>query len=101
MTKRVAELEHELKDSLRQRENLSPLVEFVNSFKSRDELERFLDVFKTSSVITFPEHSMRLILDASEDKRVIITDIFQKVWDELAQQTLSLILKHVETKDNV
>jgi len=63
MTRRVAELENELKDSFRQREDLEPLTEFVNSFKSRDELERFLDLFKTSSVIRFPEQGMRLILD--------------------------------------
>lgn len=73
----------------------------MNSFKSRDELEMFLDLFKTSSVIRFPEHSMRLILDASEDKRVIITEIFQKVWEELSRQTLSIILKHVEKKGDI
>jgi hypothetical protein len=42
MTRRVVELENERKDSLRQREDLEPLVGFVNSFKSRDELETFL-----------------------------------------------------------
>jgi integrase len=95
MTRRVAELENELKDSLRQREDLEPLVGFVNSFESRDELEMFLDLFKDSSVIRFPEHNMRLIVDASEDKRVIITEIFQKVFEELSKQTLSTILKRV------
>jgi hypothetical protein len=101
MTRRVAELENELKTSLRQREDLEPLVEFVNSFKSRGELEMFLDLFKDSSVIKFPEHNMRLILDASEDKRVIITEIFQKVFEELSKQTLSLIQKHVEKKGDL
>jgi hypothetical protein len=101
MTRRVAELETELKDSLRQREGLEPLVEFVNSFKRRDELEMFLDLFKDSSVIRFPEHDMRLILDVSEDKRVIITEIFQKVFEELSKQTLSIILKPVETKGDL
>jgi len=101
MTRRVSELENELKTALRQREDLEPLVGFVNSFKSRDELERFLNLFKESSVIRFPEHDMRLVLNASEDKRVIITEIFQKVFDELSKQTLSLILKHVEKKDDV
>ena len=101
MTRRVAKLENELKDSLRQREDLEPLVEFVNSIKSRDELEVFLDLFKDSSVIRFPEHSMRLILDVSEDKRVIITEIFQKVFEELSKQTPSIILKHVEKKGDI
>jgi integrase len=101
MTRRVAELEHELKASVGQREDLEPLVGFVNSFKSREELERFLDLFKESSVIRFPEHDMRLVLDASEDKRVIITEIFQKAWAELAKQTLRTIQKHLETKDDV
>ena len=101
MTKRVAELEGKLEEALRNNERLEPLTEFMNSFKSRDELETFLDLFKASSVIRFPEHSMRLILDASEDKRVIITEIFQQVWDELAKQTLSIILKHVATKGDV
>jgi site-specific recombinase XerD len=100
MTRRVTELENELKASLSQREDLEPLVAFVNSFKSRDELEMFLDLFKTSSVIRFPEHDMRLVLDASEDKRVIITEIFQKVFDELSTQTLSTIQKHVK-KGNI
>jgi hypothetical protein len=98
MTRRVAELENELKDSLGKREDLEPLVEFVQSFKSRDELENFLDLFKTFSVIRFPEQSMRVIIDASEDKRVIITEVFQKVWAELSRQTLNKIQKHVETK---
>ena len=97
----MAKLENELKDSLRQREDLEPLVEFVNSIKSRDELEVFLDLFKDSSVIRFPEHSMRLILDVSEDKRVIITEIFQKVFEELSKQTPSIILKHVEKKGDI
>jgi len=44
---------------------------------------------------------MRLILDASEDKRVIITEIFLKVFEELSKQTLSLILKHVEKNGDV
>jgi len=104
MTKRVAELEHELKDSLRQREDLEPLVEFVNSFKSRDELERFLDVFKTSTVIRFPEHKMQLIIDhleGGESKRMMITEIFQEVFDDLAKQTLRLILKSMEKKDGI
>jgi hypothetical protein len=61
----------------------------------------FLDLFKESSVIRFPEQSMRLVLDASEDKRVIITEIFQKAFEELAKQTLRTIQKHVETKEDV
>lgn len=101
MTRRVAELENELKASLRQREDLESLVGFVNSFKSRDDLERFLDLFKDSSVIRFPEQSMWLVLDGSEDKRVIVTETFQKVWAELSRQTLSLILKHVEREDDI
>ena len=48
--------------------------------------------------IRFPKQSMRVIIDASEDKRVIITEVFQKVWAELSRQTLSTIQKHVETK---
>jgi len=99
MTRRVAELEDELKNSLSQREDLEPLVEFVNSFRNRGELEGFLDLFKTSSVIRFPEQSMRVVIDASEDKKVIITEIFQKVWSELSKQTLNTIQKHVEKDD--
>ncbi|MEE8569879.1 MAG: tyrosine-type recombinase/integrase [Candidatus Bathyarchaeia archaeon] len=101
MTRRVAELENELKTSLKQREDLEPLVGFVNSFKSRDELEGFLDLFKASSVIRFPEQNMRVIIDASEDRRVIITEIFQKVFEELSEQTLSMIQKHVEEKGDL
>lgn len=101
MTRRVTELENELKASFRQREGLEPLVGFVNSFKSRGELEGFLDLFKDSSVIRFPEYNMRLVLDASEDKRVIITEIFQKVLEELSKRTLNTIHKHVEKKGDV
>jgi site-specific recombinase XerD len=82
MTRRVTELEKELKASLRQRAHLEPLVAFANSFTSRDELERFLDVFKTASVIRFPEHKMRLVIDkleGGESKRMMITEIFQDV----------------------
>jgi integrase len=104
MTRRVTELEKALKASLRQREDLEPLMEFAKSFKSRDELERFLDVFRTSSVIRFPEHKMRLVidyLDGGASKRMMITEIFQEVFEELAKQTLSLILKNLETKDDI
>ena len=104
MTRRVTELEQELQEALRQREDLTPLVEFVNSFTSRDELERFLDVFKTSTVIRFPEHKMQLVIDhleGGESKRMMITEIFHEVFEELAKQTLSLILKNMETKDDI
>jgi len=101
MTRRVAVLENELKASFRQREDLEPLMEFVQSFKSRGELEAFLDLFKDSWVIRFPEHNMRLIVDVSEDKRVIITEIFQKVFEELSKQTLNTIHKHVEKKGDI
>jgi integrase len=104
MTKKVTHLERELRDALQQRKDLEPLVEFVHSFKSRDELEHFLELFKASSVIRFPEHKMRLVmanLDGGESKRLMITEIFQEVFEELSRHTLSLILKHLETKDDV
>jgi hypothetical protein len=44
---------------------------------------------------------MMLILDMSEDKRVIITEIFQNVWAELSRQTLSLILKQGGKKGDI
>jgi len=31
----------------------------------------------------------------------MITEIFQEVFEELAKQTLSLILKNMETKDDI
>ena len=49
MTRRVTELEKELKASLRQGKDLEPFLGFVNSFRSREELEQFLDLFKESS----------------------------------------------------
>jgi hypothetical protein len=40
-----------------------------------------------------------VVIDASEDKKVIITEIFQKVWSELSKQTLNTIQKHVDKDD--
>jgi site-specific recombinase XerD len=103
MTRRVAELENELKDSFGQRENLEPLTEFMNSFKSRDELQSFLDSFRSASVIRFPEHKLRLVLEKledGEDKRVMISEIFHEVWEKMTQQTLDLVLKHLDREDS-
>ena len=58
-----------------------------------------LDLFKSSTVIRFPEHKLRLILDKLEDneeKRMIITEIFQEVWEKLTEHTLSIITKHFD-----
>ena len=63
LTRRMVELENELKASIRQREYFESLTEFVNSFKSRDEMQSFLDSFRKASVIRFREHKLWLILE--------------------------------------
>ena len=113
MTKRVTELESKLKETLNQNEVLEPLVEFVNSFKSQEDLQTFLDLFKASSTIRFPEQKMKLVLDvplktdetlkkleSKNGKRVLITEIFQETWEKLSEQTLKIVLKHLEKNDN-
>ena len=103
MTRRVTELETELKASLSQREDLEPLTEFMHSFKSREEMQSFLDSFRSASVIRFPEHKLRLVLeklDDREDKWVMISEIFHEAWEKLTEQTLDLVLKHLEKEDN-
>jgi len=102
MTKRVTDLKGELADALRQRQDLEPLLEFVHSFKSQDELQSFLDSFRSASVIRFPEHKLRLVLEKFEgrdDKRVMISEIFHDVWEKLTEQTLDLVVKHLEKED--
>lgn len=104
MTKRVAELESTLEDAVRMNEVLAPLTEFITSFKSRDEMQSFLDLFKRSSVIRFPEHKLRLVLeklDDREDKWVMILEIFQEVWDKMTEQTIERVLKHLKEKDGM
>lgn len=103
MTKRVAELESKLGEALRTNKTLEPLTEFMNSFKSREELKSFLGSFKSASVIRFPEHKLRLVLEkleGGEDKRVIITEVFHDVWEKLSEQTLDLVLKHLDREEN-
>jgi len=95
----LASLENEIKASLSQREDLDPLTEFMNSFKSREEMQSFLDSFKNASVIRFPEYKLRLVLEkleGREDKRVMISEIFHEVWEKLTEQTLDLVLKHLK-----
>ncbi|MFH0748834.1 MAG: site-specific integrase [Candidatus Bathyarchaeota archaeon] len=102
MTKKVTNLERELVDALRQKEDLQPLVEFAKSFKSHEELETFLDLFKTSSRIRFPEQGMLLLSGVPDDKRVVVSEIvyevFHKIWENLSRQALSLVLQRLEEK---
>ena len=110
MTKKVTELESNLKETLSQNENLQPLSEFVNSFKTKEELQTFLDLFKTSSIIRFPEQKMRLVLDVplktgetlkkleKNGNRVFVTEIFQEVWEKLSEQTMRIVLRQLEKK---
>jgi len=103
MTKRVAELESKLREALRTNETLEPLTEFMNSFKSREEMQSFLASFKSASVIRFPEHKLRLVLeklDDQEDKWVMISELFQDVWEKMTEQTLDLVLKHLQKEDS-
>ena len=103
MTKRVTELENALQDAVRTNEALEPLTEFMDSFKSREEMQSFLDSFRSASVIRFPEHKLRLVLDKldnREDKWVMISEVFHDVWEKMTQQTLDRVLKHLEEKDS-
>jgi len=103
MTKRVAQLESKLEEAFKTNERLEPLTEFMNSFKSREEMQSFLDSFRSASVLRFPEHKLRLVLDKldnKEDKWVMISEVFHDVWEKMSQQTLDRILKHLEEKDS-
>jgi hypothetical protein len=103
MTKRVAELESRLQKALTTNKRLAPLTEFMNGFKSRDELQSFLDSFKSASVIRFPEHKLRLVLEkleGREDKWVMISEVFHEVWEKMTEHTLDLVLRHLEKEDS-
>ena len=103
MTKRVAQLESKLEEAFKTNERLEPLTEFMDSFKSREEMQSFLDSFRSASVIRFPEHKLRLVLDkldTKEDKWVMISEVFQDAWEKMSQQTLDRVLKQLEEKDN-
>lgn len=79
------------------------MTESMNSFKRRDELESFLGLFKSASVIRFPEHKLRLVLDkleGREDKGVMISEIFHEVWEKMTEQTLDLVLHHLEKENS-
>jgi len=102
MTKRVTQLESKLEEALKTNERLEPLTEFMDSFKSREEMQSFLDSFRSASVLRFPEHKLRLVLDKldnKEDKWVMISEIFHEAWENVTEQTLDLILKHLEKED--
>ena len=103
MTKRVTQLENKLEEALKTNERLEPLTEFMDSFKSREEMQSFLDSFRNASVLRFPEHKLRLVLDKlnnKEDKWVMISEVFQDAWEKMSQQTLDRVLKQLEEKDN-
>lgn len=40
---------------------LKPLADFVAAFQSPEELQRFLDLLKSSSVVSFPEHNIGIV----------------------------------------
>ena len=95
-------MESELVDALKEKKDLEPLVKFAKSFKSHEELEKFLNLFKTSSVIKFPEKEMLLVSGVPEDKRVLVSEILyevtHKIWENLSQQALELVLQRLEEK---
>ena len=103
LRKRFRNLEDAHEEVVKRNESLKPLTEFMNSFKSREELQSFLDSFKSASVIRFPEHKLRLIMEklgGGEDRWVMISEIFQDMWEKMTEQTLDLVLKHLEKEDS-
>lgn len=74
-------------------------------------MRTFLDLFKGSSIIRFPEQKMRLVLDMplktgktlkklenKNDKRVFVSEIFQEVREKFSEQTLRIVLEQLEKK---
>jgi hypothetical protein len=103
MTKRVAELETKLEAALSANERLEPLTDFMNSFTNREELNNFLDLVRSASVIRFPEHKLRLVLqklEGREDKWALLSELFHESWEHLTEHTLDLVLKHLEEKED-
>jgi integrase len=103
MTKRVVELETKLEAALKITEQLEPLTEFMRSFKSRKELHSFLDLFRHASILRFPEHKLRLVLEkleGSDEKWVMISEIFHEVWENMTEHTLDIVLKQLEQEDH-
>ena len=99
LLRRFRNLEDAHEDAIKKNESLKPLTGFVGSFKSPKELELFLDEFRGASVIRFPEHKLRLVLEkreGREDKRVLITEIFHDVWEKMTEQTVDRVLKQLE-----
>jgi hypothetical protein len=100
---RIGELEQNLGDAQRRNEELEPLVEFVNGFESREELQVFLDLVRASSGIVFPEEKLKLLfekLKGSEENRVLLTEMFRNVWTEVVVATVDAISKQLKDDEN-
>jgi hypothetical protein len=100
---RIGELEQALGDAQKRNDELEPLVEFVASFKSREELQTFLDLVRASSGIVFPEEKLKLLfekLKGSEESQAVMTDLFRNVWTEVVMATVDAILQQLKDDKN-
>lgn len=59
---------------------LQPLLSFINGFESEEKLQKFLDLLKGSSVISFPQHDTVLHrLNISEEEKEKLTSAAEEL----------------------
>ena len=89
----------ELKDN---QAKLAPLLDFVKGFETEEKLKRFLDLLKSSSVITFPQHETTLVRwDCEGELKERLEAAAKETGmseDDLIHAASKLYLKHLEKK---
>jgi len=84
---------------------LKPLIEFIEGFESEEKLQRFLDLLRASSVITFPQHETTLVRwDCPEELKERLEAAAKETGmseDYLIHAASKLYLKHLEKKHGI
>lgn len=104
LREQLAERNEELNVLRETAEKLQPLLSFINGFESEEKLQRFLDLLKSSSVISFPEADTVLHrMEVSDEEKEWLTRTAEELGiseDDVIKGAMSFYLKHLKKKQN-
>lgn len=88
-----------------QNAKLKPLMDFIDGFESQEKLQRFLDLLKSSSIISFPEKDTAMLrFDISEEQKELLKAAAiasGKSEDELIDEGVERHLRRLAEKHNI
>lgn len=84
---------------------LKPLIEFIEGFESQEKLQKFLDLLKSSSVISFPQHETALVrwnLSPELQERVkVVAEASGRSEDSLIQEATEEEIRRLAKKHGI